>query len=247
MPQLKAYHRPTTIEETLNLLRREEVHTAVLAGGTYLNAHLDPLIDEVVDLQAAGLGRVEHGNDRSTYGAMVRLQTIVDDEQAPTLLRQTAYRAGSNTFRHMATIGGAVAGADWESELIAALLVYEAAVEIRHTHPSWLSLADFLKDSSGELKKGLITAVSLATTGTAACERVARTPADAPIVSAVARQDENGTIRLALCGVATTPVLVDPAQVASLMPPADFRGSTSYRRQMAITLSQRVLGALRDQ
>ena len=71
---------------------------------------------------------------------------------------------------------------------------------------------------------------------------MARTPADAPIVAAVARRTPDQQTLLALCGVAQTPVLVDPDDVAdSIDPPGDFRGSAEYRRAMALTLTQRVL------
>ena len=88
-----------------------------------------------------------------------------------------------------------------------------------------------------------MTAVSLATTGKTASARVGRTPADQPIVAAVARLDPGGKLHLALCGVAHTPVLVDPHNVkAAVNPPGDFRGSSEYRRHMAATLAERVMG-----
>ena len=92
----------------------------------------------------------------------------------------------------------------------------------------------------------VITAVTLAVDGSGARATTARTPADIPIVGAVARVPAaDGTTRLALTGVAATPVLVagrdrDPDEsAAGLDPPADFRGSSSYRRHLAQTLSAR--------
>ncbi|MBI1878263.1 MAG: FAD binding domain-containing protein [Chloroflexi bacterium] len=162
------------------------------------------------------------------------------------MLRQTAHREGPNTFRHAATVGGVVVGANRESELLAALLVLEAEVQIHSKQGvRRLSLANFWRDGSAALEGGIVTAVSLATTGKTASARVARTPADSPIVVAAARLAPNGRTYLALCGVAQTPVLIDPDHVkAAVNPPGDFRGSSEYRRHMAATLAKRVIGEI---
>lgn len=250
MPQLKAYHRPGSIDDALRLLSRPGVNTTIVAGGTDVVPRLPELVDEVVDLQRIpGLAEINYAGQNMTIGAMVRLQTIVDAGQAPALLREAARREGPNTLRHAATIGGLVAGAHPESELLAALLVFEAEVELQTGGgPRQIPLSNFLRDVSAALAGGLITAVSLKTTGKTASERVARTPADRPIVAAVARLGDDGQLRLALCGVAKTPVLVEPEGVkAAINPPGDFRGSCEYRRQMAATLAKRVVGQLSAQ
>jgi CO/xanthine dehydrogenase FAD-binding subunit len=250
MTQLKAYHRPTSINEALQLLSRPNVNAAIVAGGTSLNARIDEAVDEVVDLQAVGLDQISHNEGRLTLGAMVRLQTIAEDERTPFLLREMARREGPNTFRNMGTIGGVVVNADWESELLAALLVFEAEVEIRLAPPEQgesktIALSDFLANVPAALKGGLVTAVSLTTGGKTANERVARTPVDKPIVAAVGRVDNRGRLRPALCGVAKMPVLANLDQLeATLIPLSDFRGSGEYRRAMATTLSKRVVAKL---
>lgn len=250
MPQLKAYHRPSSVDEALQLLARTGANTAVIGGGTWIVARMPDLVEEVVDLQAIpNLNRITVQGPQMTLGAMVRLQAIVDDPQAPALLKQAAHREGPNTLRHAATVGGTVVHADKESEFLAALLVFEAEVEIQTvTGIRRMSLDQFLRDVPAALSGGLVTAVSLQTTGQTASDRVARTPADKPIVAALARLKEDGSIRLALCGVANTPVLVDPDNVkAAVSPPSDFRGSGEYRRQMAATLSRRVMNQLSAQ
>ena len=246
MPHLQSYHRPQKLEDALQLVSREGIDVAILAGGTQLNPRLEG-VDEVVDLQAIGLDQVSHGENRLSLGAMVRIQTIVEDEEAPPLLRVMANREGPNTFRNAGTIGGAIVAASPESELLAALLVYNAEVTIRttaggHTMP----LADFLLDLVTHLRGGILTGVALETDGPAAHARVARTPQDSPIVAAIARAQANGSALLALCGVAPTPILVGPGDLAALDPPADFRGSSAYRKEMARVLAKRVLKELQE-
>lgn len=248
MPKIKAYHRPSTIDEALRLLNRSGVHTAVLGGGTHLTAHMDEMVDEVVDLQALNLTEINPAQSRLTLGAMVRLQTLVEDNRIPSWLRESAHREGPNTFRHVATIGGVVVGAGQESELLATLLVSDAEVHLQSKRGSQrLTLAEFLKDIPTALAGGLVTAVSLATDGHTASARVGRTPADSPIVAAVARQDSHNMLHLALCGVAAIPILVQPDQIAALKPAGDFRGSSDYRRRMAQILAQRVINQVTGQ
>ena len=251
MAQLKAYHRPSSIEEALQLLARPQVSTAVVAGGTSLNARLSDSIEEVVDLQGVGLDEVERNGNRLTLGAMVRIQSLVENSQVPALVRDLAHREGPNTFRNQGTVGGLVTAADPESELLAALLVFEAEVEIRSTGGARrLVLPDFLAGLPAVLDGSLITSVSLTVTGQGAAERTARTPADSPIVAAVGRRDGQGQVHLALCGVAQTPILVSPDadQLKSqLNPPGNFRGSSEYRRQIAAVLARRVIAELKGE
>jgi CO/xanthine dehydrogenase FAD-binding subunit len=49
---------------------------------------------------------------------------------------------------------------------------------------------------------------------------------------------------LALTGVAATPILVEPGDLAHLDPPGDFRGSSRYRRELAGILAKRVVDRL---
>lgn len=249
MPTLTGYHRPSSIDEVLQLLTRPGINTTILSGGTYLTAHMPETVSEVVDLQAIdSLHQISIREQKLRIGAMVRLQTIVDYPQTPALLRKAALHEGPNTLRNAATIGGIVASPNKESELLAALLVFEATVQIQTSNgEKQMPLTNFLRDIPTALGGGLITSISVIPTGQTASDRVARTPADRPIVAALARRDEHGQIRLALCGVDNRPVLVDPETVKSAVnPPNDFRGSTEYRRHMAATLSRRIINELSE-
>lgn len=242
MPRINTYHRPETIGEALALLSRPQVKTAILAGGISLVPSLKGQIDEVVDLQALGLDQISTTGDRLEIGAMVRLQRLITHPDIPPVIARTTRYEGPNTFRNAGTLGGVVANANWESELFAALLVHEAKATLQdRAGEKTLPLASL---AGSDLEASLLTSIELNRDGTTAHVRVARTPLDAPIVAAVGRKKAGGQLLLAFCGVANKPVLLGPEEIDQLKPPADFRGSSAYRREMAAVLCRRVLDQL---
>ncbi|HVM68168.1 MAG TPA: FAD binding domain-containing protein [Acidimicrobiales bacterium] len=235
---MTAYHRPSNLAEALALCARSGA--IVIGGGTALHARGPGEPVEVVDLQALGLdGIVAAGNGAMTVGATATLQQLVHHEATPPVVRDAARRARPSTLRNQATVGGLLASGDPESELLAALLVYDAVVTIAAADGTREVPLDAVLAGLPLEHGTLVTAVTLATGGRAAAARVGRTTADAPIVAAVARSDD-GTRRTALAGVAARPVLVG----ADLHPPGDHRGSGEYRVAMAAVLVERALEAL---
>jgi CO/xanthine dehydrogenase FAD-binding subunit len=233
------YIRPTSMRKALEFLRGNE-SAVVIGGGTRLSAFGGSRPLTVIDLQALSLAGIESHGASARIGATTTLQQMVEDERLPPVVREAARRERPATLRSMATIGGCVATGDWESELVATLLVHDAEVHVMATlHETWFPLDKFL---GFRPPRTIITDVVIATDGKAAADRVGRTGADRPIVAAVARCTDTGVRRLAISGVGTVPLLVngfDP--VVGLIPPGDFRGSSEYRRQLAVILSTRVL------
>jgi CO/xanthine dehydrogenase FAD-binding subunit len=241
MPKVVGYHRPATVEEAVGLLALP--NTAVLAGGTRVNATPfgNPVV--AVDLQQLGLsgiGQTEPGALR--IGAATTLQALANSALVPEVLRTLARREAPSTLRTIATVGGTIAAGGWESELLTGLLACDATVELRNQSGTRsVPLADLLADCD-LLLATLITSVSLHVDGTFAAEHTGRTPGDTGIVSAVARRSPAGSLTVAASGVAATPVIVtDPS---TLTPPSDFRGSTEYRRHVAGVLIARVTKAV---
>lgn len=241
MKTISAYHRPSRLDEAVSLLARPEVTTTVVAGGTALNAVELPAHTEVVDIQDVVGASIQRIGDRVVYGAMTRLSDLIVAEETPPLLAELAKREGPNTLRNASTIGGTVAEGDADSELLAGLLVHEAAVAITGLDDE-VPLPSLLADWS-LLDRAVIVSVSVAIGGETASARTGRTPADTSIVAAVGRIVPDG-LRFALTGVAGTPVLADPDSIASLDPPGDFRGSSEYRRELAGVLLARVTSRL---
>ncbi|HSF86016.1 MAG TPA: FAD binding domain-containing protein [Acidimicrobiia bacterium] len=243
MASIRDYHRPGSVDEALALLNRSGMTSVLLGGGTTVVAEPGTQPVEVIDLQALPLGGLVADGPAVRIGATNRLQDVVDAEMVPELIRTAAKREAPNTIRNAATIGGAVAGSNWESGLLAALLVHAAHVELMSASgTATVSLPALLADRS-QLTGCIITAVVVATGGRSGWAGTGRTPADTPIVAAYARRHEGATL-LALTGVADVPLLIEPGDVGGLEPPGDFRGSAEYRKALATTLSSRVLVSL---
>jgi CO/xanthine dehydrogenase FAD-binding subunit len=171
----------------------------------------------------------------------VRLQALVDHAALPDWLRALVKAEAPSTFRNMRTLYSVIQAASPESSLLAALLVCDAQVSVMSGGGTQqLALTAYLREPA----PGIITAVHIRIDGRGAEARLARTPADSPIIAAVARRGDDGKLRLALCGVAATPILIETEAIRSLQPYGDFRGSAEYRREMAAVLSQRVISAL---
>jgi CO/xanthine dehydrogenase FAD-binding subunit len=142
----------------------------------------------------------------------------------------------------VATVGGTICTGEAESELLATLLVHDPVVEIHGFDGRRELPLPQIWAEPHHLDGRVVTAVSIAIDGETRSDRTARTPADRPIVSAVGRRGADGRIRLALSGVAPRVILIDDA--SAVRPPGDFRGTADYRRELAVTLAARVIGAL---
>jgi carbon-monoxide dehydrogenase medium subunit len=288
MPQKPAaYFRPTNLDEALRLLKKP--NTVPLAGGTTLLATEEGIDTAVVDLQDLGLNTIEWAKAEDAMvlavGSMTRLADL--DEalgerpaaDGPTaLLRQAIRRAGPNTYRHAATIGGIITARLPDSELLAALLALGAWVVLAGDELETLDLDLYegVEGSAGANApasegvviplyaylrdpgiKALLTAVRIEwQPGRGQIERVARTPADDPIVSVALWWPDGRRPSLAATGIAPLPVplsgveaalargnideAADAARAAAAHP-GDFRGDAAYRAEMAAVLTRRVL------
>ena len=85
--------------------------------------------DGVVDLSGLGLDMISVDVDTLTIGAMVSLTEIAEHkvvgELADGILRRAARGEGPLNLRNVATIGGVVATAKYDSEFYAALLALD--------------------------------------------------------------------------------------------------------------------------
>jgi carbon-monoxide dehydrogenase medium subunit len=234
-----AYHRPITLADAVRLLTPGSV---VLAGGTVVNVGTHQTGAVLVDLQALDLSGV-HAPSPATLvvGATTRLSDFSTDGRVPAWLRDLARRELPSSLRTLATIGGTVIAGGPHSVLLAGLLACDAVVTVVSAGGSdEVALAELLADPLS-VQQRIVTSVRLDVSGAANVQSTARTTADIPIVACVARRTTNG-VRTTMSGVANTVVSVE--DVASLDPPADFRGSSDYRRHLARILRARAITEL---
>ncbi|MCS7178006.1 MAG: FAD binding domain-containing protein [Anaerolineae bacterium] len=271
LPNLRAYHRPTSLEEAVQRIRPPAV--VPLAGGTVLLPSRDPAVEEVVDLSGLGLTYIQVGEDGIHIGATTSLQHLLE---SPPLAEWTADCIGtvvrltaSRNLRGQATIGGMVMAGGPENPLLVFLLALDAGLTLYGPTPIRLSLDEFLNRRDEFRHRGvLITELVVPYPGALwgmGFAHVGRTPRDRPIVCAAAFLQQDGglcrTARLVLGGVAERPLRAREAEAflrnrplkpeefraaariaaSPLRPPGDFRGSGEYRRAMAEVLARRAL------
>ncbi|MDP6964698.1 MAG: FAD binding domain-containing protein [Acidimicrobiales bacterium] len=243
MTKIISYQRPGNLEEALSLLSLDK-HVP-LAGGTLLNTSEDNEPLHFVDLQGLPLKGIKRSNGKLTIGSMVTLDEIMKNSDCPDSIRRSSRSELPSTLRTLATIGGTVASGDSDSQLIASLLVHDAEITILNSSDGELSipLQEVLIKPEG-LASELIMSIDLDTDGECVMEATGRTPADTPIVSVTARRCSGGD-RMAVTGVASTPVLVDSENpTVSLQPSSDFRGDSEYRMHLVKILASRALDLL---
>jgi CO/xanthine dehydrogenase FAD-binding subunit len=271
LPNLRAYHRPTTLDEAVRLIRPPAV--VPLGGGTVLLPARDPAVEEVVDLSGLGLTYIRAGADGIRIGATTPLQHLLESPPLADLTRghigPVLRLTASRNLRGQATVGGTVASGGPENPFLVLLLALDAGLTVYQPEASLLSLAAFLEDRDGFLRRGALIAELFIPNPRASYglgfAHVGRTPRDRPIVCAAAFLHLDGgvcrEVRLALGGVAEHPLRARDAEAflqgrpptpeniqeaasraaAPLNPPGDFRGSSEYRRAMAEVLARRAL------
>lgn len=261
-----AYYRPDTLQSALQLLNQP--HTVALGGGSKLLAH--DVFGAVVDLQMLALNQITWNENSLAVGATTTLTELAETlavntetDSPASLLQKAIHQAGPNTYRHAATLGGSIASRLPDSELLAALLVLDTKVVLHSPQPHTVSLADYL--APPEQPFGLITGITIPwQAGQGMSERVARTPADYPIVSVVLWLPQTGMPALAATGIAKRPLRLSDAETAlngqfteeritqaatfardAVTHPGDFRGDAAYRADMVAILTQRVCQSVR--
>ncbi|GAB4478205.1 MAG: xanthine dehydrogenase family protein subunit M [Anaerolineae bacterium] len=265
---LREYHRPASIEEALRLLRRSSPKTVALAGGVSVIGQGSREIEAVVDLQDLGLGAITREPGLLRLGAMVRLQTIVEElpDALDGLLAVGARRMAGWNLRNQMTVGGVLAGGDVRSPLSVVLAALSARVEITDQEgdpPFWTVLSADLRRRP--LAGRLITGVTLELPSPigASYHQVGRTAADLPILcaAAAAYPHVQGGINVVLTLGGYTHDLYTVVSVIAATDAADeiesmagqvlsaphdtiredYLGSAEYRRGVAPVLARRAV------
>jgi CO/xanthine dehydrogenase FAD-binding subunit len=258
--ELTEYHQPSNLDEAIKLLRRPQVRTVPLAGGTQLVPSAAHDIEAVVDLSGLNLSYIKSTNQGIAIGATTTLQQIIKDEfvrgYADGVLVKAILDSASLNTRNAASIAGSIVGAAGNSPLLTTLLALDALLIVRGEREQEVPVANWGAQHGILILQ--INLPALAAHTHLAYEKVARTPADLPIVCAAARatidQYRLTNVRLALGGVAGKPIVIEQAKCTieqaaqlaaiSIDPSSDYFATAEYRREMAAVLIKRALKSL---
>ena len=242
------YHRPDTIEEALELLKRKTPRTVPMGGGTVLNAPSDDQV-AVVDLQNLGLNKVKKKGSSLKVGAAATLQTLLNATSIPKALARAIRHEATYNLRQVGTVAGTLVAAGGRSPFTTAVLALDPQL-------TWLPgeekqpLGEFLPLRAEQLPGRLITEIAIPLQPKLAYEYVARSPADLPIVSAAVARWPSGRTRIVLGGYGISPMtaLDGPEQDGALpavenafLNAGDEWASAEYRADAAKTLVKRCL------
>ena len=228
---IQEFHKPATLIEAIQLLRRPAPKTMAAGGGTWLLASAPRDLEAVVDLSGLGLGEIAQSGPEWRRGATATLQALIDSPAGRDfcggVLGEAARAMAGRSLRNRGTLGGCLVTADAVSPFVTALLACDAELTIATLKNEAVDLRRvtaraFLTYRTNLLDEGaLITEIRLSLPSAdtrAAYERVARTPRDYPIVCAVARCAAKngilGNVRLALGGLAAHPIRLELAEFA---------------------------------
>jgi len=243
------YHRPNSLEETLQLLARKEVLTVPLAGGTVVNQPSSTPM-EVVDLQDLGLNRIERRGKDLLLGATTTLQSLADSPEIVSTLLKVIQHEATYNLRQAASIAGTLIASDGRSPLATALLALDSQVTLLPAE-GVLSLGDFLPVRGESLRGKLVTQVSIPLNASLAYSAVGRTPADLPVVCVAVARWPSGRTRVALGGYGQAVLLAfdgpdahgaEIAARSAFAQAGDEWASADYRQDIAETLTRRCLG-----
>lgn len=267
MMNLAEILRPTALAEAVRLLRRPNVKTVILAGGTTLVPQARRDVQALVDLRNLKLSYVKREGNALRLGAMTTLQDLATSPDVLPVLAQAAHASAPINVRNVATIGGVLASAGFGAPLLVLLLALDAVLVIYSPEARQSPIAAFLAYRDKLLRDGALIAEAGLPLSDARVvfEKVSRTPGDAPIVCAAARLRLDGNVarevRVAVGGVGPVPVRLARAEQAlegkplsealvaqaaeaaakEVNPPSDFLASSEYRREMVKVLVKRTL------
>ncbi len=260
---LKTIHKPATLDEAAALLAQPGAYP--LYGGAALQRSARDDVLSAVDLSALALDYVRDSESSLRLGSMLTLEqarrACLERAGAHPRLGAIAAMLAEDmpeTLRNTYTLGDLLVERNPQSATLTLLLALGAVVkrldvDMHLTLNAWLGA----RENVARYLVGQVRITRGPQGAAVAYEKVARTPADAPIVAAVACAEAHGAgrpyVALALCGAAPMPALqVDVAQALNagadldaalaklvLDPPSDPWGSRDYRAEMARVVARR--------
>jgi carbon-monoxide dehydrogenase medium subunit len=248
-PPAFEYHVPATVEEACALLHSLE-DAKVLAGGQSLMPLLNFRLARpahLVDInRVAGFDRIYERDGGVAVQALARQAAVEDSElvaRACPLLLDAIRLVAHRVIRNRGTVCGSLAHADSASELPAVLMALGGSVVAVSAGGRREIAADDLFTGVFETAlrpdELLTEAWFPASPSKSAIHEQSRRHGDFALAGVVRAGD-----RLALFGVAPTPVLADPADPArGLQPSGDLEASPEFRLHLVRVLTAKAFAA----
>lgn len=236
------YHAPATVEEACVLLQLEDAK--VLAGGQSLMPLLNFRLARpahLVDInRIGGFDRIYERDGGVAVQALARQAAVEDSEvvaRVCPLLRDAVRLVAHRVIRNRGTVCGSLAHADPASELPAVLLALGGSVvAVSGRGRRVIAVADLFTgvfETTLEPDELLAEAWFPASPPKSAIREESRRHGDFALAGVVRAGD-----RLALFGVAPTPVLADPADPArGLQPSGDLEATPEFRVHLVRALT----------
>jgi len=270
--------QPRSLQEAVEMLRNHGDDARAIGGGTTLVILMKQRAlhyPYLVDLQTIpGLNRIIKEHDRIRIGAlathrMIELSPVI--RQAFPAVTEAFSHIGNVRVRQTASIGGNLAHADYRLDPPPPLLVLGAAVSVFGPNGArTIALKNFFRGmyesalDAGEILEEVIIPTMPANAQAVYLRYSTLSATDWPCVGVAAfLQKENGRckeLRVALGGVAATPLLVSGLEFANdqvvdsgmidkvvaaveeqSSPAADLRGSEWYKRRMARLFTRKAI------
>ena len=244
-----AYHAPTTVDEACSLLGSLE-DAKVLAGGQSLIPLLNFRLarpQHLVDInRIGGLDRIYERDRGVAVQALARQAAVEDSElvaRVCPLLGAAVRLVAHRVIRNRGTVCGSLAHADAASELPAVLLALGGHVVVRSTGgerriPAGELFAGVFETTLGA-QEMMVEAWFPRIDEPFAILEESRRHGDFAMAGVV----RAGT-KLALFGVAATPVLADPRDPArDLDPSGDLEATPEFRRHLIRVLTEKAFAA----
>jgi carbon-monoxide dehydrogenase medium subunit len=243
------YHAPVTVEEACALLGSLE-EAKVLAGGQSLVPLLNFRLarpQHLVDInRIPDLDRIYERDGGVAVQALARQAAVEDSElveRVCPLLSAAVRLVAHRVIRNRGTVCGSLAHADPASELPAVILALGGHVVARSVRGDRVIGADAffggVMETALASDEMLVEAWFPASPGAFAIVEESRRHGDFALAGAVRSGD-----RLALFGVAPTPVLADPRDpTLGLRPSGDLEATPEFRIHLVRVLTERAFAA----
>ena len=268
------FERPTTTEALGALLEQAGATASLLAGGTDLlvllrSRKIQPTV--VIDIKRIEeLGRLVHHDDGSvTMGATVTCNRVIDDARfqgAMAALPAAASEIANYTIRNRATVVGNVANASPAADMVPALCVLDAQVELNSVQGTRsMSILDYLQGvrKTAARDDEYVSALHIPAPGkgtrTAFRKRKRVKGHDLALTNAaIIRDPERKHLAVCIGACAPVPVMVDlddmfdepdaeraaERAMKAIRPIDDVRASAEYRTDMTGVLVRRLFADL---